>query len=164
MTAFYRALALMIGAYVLGTVATFIAWMVMSRFNANSTNDMRENLFSKFQRMLIRYFDTHQDGKLQSLFTSDLDNIFNAMNNAIFELISQGSLFIGTLIVMFYVNSTMALLTVATTPIILVISFVIMKKVRTYLDRQQDEIGDLNGYINEQINCQKVAITKGGHH
>lgn len=58
----------------------------------------------------------------------------------------------------------MALLTVATTPIILVISFVIMKKVRTYLDRQQDEIGDLNGYINEQINCQKVAITKGGHH
>ena len=161
MTAFYRVLALMIGAYVLGTVATFIAWMVMSRFNANSTNDMRENLFSKFQRMLIRYFDTHQDGKLQSLFTSDLDNIFNAMNNAIFELISQGSLFIGTLIVMFYVNSTMALLMVATTPIILVISFVIMKKARNYLDRQQDEIGDLNGYINEQINGQKVVITNG---
>lgn len=161
MTTFYRALALMTGAYVLGTVATFIAWMVMSRFNANSTNDMRENLFSKFQRMLIRYFDTHQDGKLQSLFTSDLDNIFNAMNNAIFELISQGSLFIGTLIVMFYVNSTMALLTVATTPIILVISFVIMKKARIYLDRQQDDIGDLNGYINEQINGQKVVITNG---
>lgn len=161
MNVFYRALGLMIGAYVLGTVATFVAWMVMSRFNANSTNDMRENLFSKFQRMLIRYFDTHQDGKLLSLFTSDLDNIFNAMNNAIFELISQGSLFFGTLIVMFYVNSTMALMTVATTPIILVISFVIMKKARIYLNRQQDEIGNLNGYINEQINGQKVVITNG---
>ena len=55
----------------------------------------------------------------------------------------------------------MALMTVATTPIILVISFVIMKKARIYLNRQQDEIGNLNGYINEQINGQKVVITNG---
>lgn len=149
----------MMVAYVLGIISIFIAWMVMSRFNAYSTNDMREHLFSKFQRMTIRYFDTHQDGKLLSLFTSDLDNIFNAMNNAIFEIVSQGSLFIGVIIVMFYTNTTMALLTVATTPIILIISLLIMRKARRSLDRQQDEISDLNGYINEQINGQKVIIT-----
>ena len=86
---FYSALWSMLLFYVLSQVAIFIAWMVMSKFNADSTNDMRENLFAKFQRMLVRYFDTHQDGKLLSLFTSDLDNIFNAMNNAIFEIISS---------------------------------------------------------------------------
>lgn len=158
---FYQALSLMIGFYALGIVSTFIAWMVMSKFNADSTNDMRENLFGKFQRMLIKYFDTHQDGKLLSLFTSDLDNIFNAMNNAVFEIISQGTLFIGTIIIMFVVNPMMATMTVATTPFILIISIIIMKKARKYLDKQQDEISDLNGYINEQINGQKVIIANG---
>ena len=161
LSSFYQALGSMVGVYAAGIIASFIAWMVMSKFTANATNDMRENLFAKFQRMLIRYFDTHQDGKLLSLFNSDLDNIFNALNNAIFEIISQSALLIGTIIMMFIVNPTMALFTVATTPFILIISVVIMKKARIYLDKQQDKISDLNGYVNEQINGEKVIITNG---
>ncbi|QGY94462.1 ABC transporter ATP-binding protein [Lactobacillus crispatus] len=161
MNTFYSALWSMFLFYLLSQIAIFIAWMVMSKFNADSTNDMRENLFAKFQRMLVRYFDTHQDGKLLSLFTSDLDNIFNAMNNAIFEIISQGIMFVGTIIVMFTINSTLALTTIATTPFILIISVLLMKKARVYIDKQQDEIGDLNGYITEQINGEKVIITNG---
>ena len=161
LSSFYEALGSMLGVYAAGIIASFIAWMVMSKFTANATNDMRENLFAKFQRMLIRYFDTHQDGKLLSLFNSDLDNIFNALNNAIFEIISQSALLIGTIIMMFIVNPTMALFTVATTPLILIISVVIMKKARVHLDKQQDKISDLNGYVNEQINGEKVIITNG---
>ena len=161
LSSFYQALGSMLGVYAAGIIASFIAWMVMSKFTANATNDMRENLFAKFQRMLIRYFDTHQDGKLLSLFNSDLDNIFNALNNAIFEIISQSALLIGTIIMMFIVNPTMALFTIATTPLILIISVVIMKKARVHLDKQQDKISDLNGYVNEQINGEKVIITNG---
>lgn len=161
MNTFYSALWSMFLFYLLSQIAIFIAWMVMSKFNADSTNDMRENLFAKFQRMLVRYFDTHQDGKLLSLFTSDLDNIFNAMNYAIFEIISQGIMFVGTIIVMFTINSTLAWTTIATTPFILIISVLLMKKARVYIDKQQDEIGDLNGYITEQINGEKVIITNG---
>ena len=161
MNTFYSALWSMFLFYLLSQIAIFIAWIVMSKFNADSTNDMRENLFAKFQRMLVRYFDTHQDGKLLSLFTSDLDNIFNAMNNAIFEIISQGIMFVGTIIVMFTINSTLAWTTIATTPFILIISVLLMKKARVYIDKQQDEIGDLNGYITEQINGEKVIITNG---
>lgn len=161
LNSFYQALVAMLTFYVLSMVAIFIAWMVMSKFNADSTNDMREHLFSKFQKMLIRYFDTHQDGKLLSLFTSDLDNIFNAMNNAIFEVISQGIRFIGTIFIMFMVNVQLALTTIATTPFILIVSVILMKKARIYLDKQQDEIGDLNGYITEQINGEKVIIVNG---
>lgn len=161
MNTFYSALWSMFLFYLLSQIAIFIAWMVMSKFNADSTNDMRENLFAKFQRMLVRYFDTHQDGKLLSLLTSDWDNIFNAMNNAIFEIISQGIMFVGTIIVMFTINSTLAWTTIATTPFILIISVLLMKKARVYIDKQQDEIGDLNGYITEQINDEKVIITNG---
>lgn len=161
MSEFYSALWTMLAFFTLSMVSIFIAWMVMSKFNADSTNDMRENLFSKFQRMLVRYFDTHQDGKLLSLFTSDLDNIFNAMNNAIFEIISQGIRFIGTIIIMYVVDPRLATATIATTPFILIVSVILMKKARIYIDRQQDEISDLNGYINEQINGEKVIITNG---
>ena len=161
LSSFYQSLGSMVSVYAAGIIASFIAWMVMSKFTANATNDMRENLFAKFQRMLIRYFDTHQDGKLLSLFNSDLDNIFNALNNAIFEIISQGALLIGTIIMMFIVNPVMAWFTIATTPFILIISLVIMKKARIYLDKQQDKISDLNGYVNEQINGEKVIITNG---
>ncbi|MFV4956146.1 ABC transporter ATP-binding protein, partial [Lactobacillus delbrueckii] len=147
--------------YAFNSVATYIAWMMMTRFNANANNDMRKGLFGKLQRMTIRYFDTHQDGQILSLFNSDLDNIFNALNNAFFEIISQSFLFVGTIIVMFVINWKLSLSVVATTPLILLLSWIIMKKARVYLDNQQDRVGELNAYINEQLNGENVIITQG---
>lgn len=161
LSGFFEVLALMSGFYVLNSVATFIAWIMMTKFNANANNDMRKGLFGKLQRMTIKYFDTHQDGQILSLFNSDLDNIFNALNNAFSEIISQGFLFFGTIAFMFVLNWKMAIAVVATTPFILVISFIIMKKARVYLDKQQDEIGSLTAYINEQLNGQNVILTQG---
>lgn len=161
MATFYTALKLMALYFLLNVLAQFIAWMIMSKFNADATNGMRKNLFAKLQRMKIRYFDTHQDGKILSLFTSDIDNIFNALNNAVFEIISQGALYIGTLVVMFSINVKLALITVASTPFVLVIALVIMSKARKYLDAQQDEISNLNGYVNEQINGEQVILSNG---
>lgn len=158
---FYQALAWMAGFYVFNSIATYIAWMLMTRFNANANNDMRKGLFGKLQRMTIRYFDTHQDGQILSLFNSDLDNIFNALNNAFFEIISQSLLFVGTIIVMFVINWKLALSVVATTPLILLLSWIIMNKARVYLDNQQDRVGELNAYINEQLNGENVIITQG---
>ena len=74
---FYSALWLMGLYFLLNVVAQFIAWMIMSKFTADATNGMRKNLFVKLEKLKIRYFDTHQDGKILSLFTSDIDNIFN---------------------------------------------------------------------------------------
>ena len=161
LTRFYQALTWMAAFYALNSIATYIAWMMMTRFNANANNDMRKGLFGKLQRMTIRYFDTHQDGQILSLFNSDLDNIFNALNNAFFEIISQSMLFIGTIIVMFAINWKLAISVVITTPLILLLSFIIMKKARVYLDRQQDRVGELNAYINEQLNGENIIITQG---
>lgn len=158
---FYQALKLMLIFFILNAIIMLFTWVITSRFNAHSTNNMRENLFGKLQKMRIKYFDTHQDGKILSLFNSDLDNIFNAMNNAVFEVISQTALFIGTIWMMFRIDVRLALVTVASTPFVVVLSWIIMRKARKYLDAQQDEISNLNGYINEQINGQKVIITNG---
>jgi len=161
LTSFYQAFKLMVMYYLLNALSIFLSWMITSRFNAHSTNNMRKGLYGKLQRLTIKYFDTHQDGKILSLFNSDLDNVFNAMNEAIFEIISQSALFIGTIWIMFSINKTMALVTMASTPLVVGISWLIMRKAKKYLDLQQEEISNLNGYVNEQINGEKVIITNG---
>lgn len=161
MASFYQALFLMGAFFLANAIAQYISWMIMSRFTSDATNGMRKNLFAKLQRMKIKYFDTHQDGKLLSLFTSDIDNILNALNNAIFELISQGALFIGVIIVMLSINVKLALLTMASTPFVVLLALIIMNKARKYLDAQQDEISNLNGYVNEQINGEQVILSNG---
>lgn len=155
----YRFLGLMVSVYAAGIIASLIAWMVVSKFTASVTNDMKEDLFTRFQRILAQYFDTRQDGKLLSLFSSDLDDIFNTLNNATLKIISQDAPLIGTIIMVFIVSPTMAWFTMATTPFILIVSLVIMEKTWIYLDKQQGKISDLNDYINGRTNGGKVTVT-----
>ena len=160
-TPFYNALIAMMICFTLSAGTMFISSFLSSRISAKTSGQMRIGLFGKLQRMTIKYFDTHQDGKILSLFTSDLDNIFNAMSQAIFELLSQAILYIGVIWMMFGQNVKLAWVTMASTPLaILVAGFVIMQA-RKNINKQQEAIGEMNGYINEQINGEKVIITQG---
>lgn len=158
---FYNTLLIYLGLY-LGDAATIlIAGLILARITAFSTGTMRVGLFRKMQRMEVRYFDTHSDGDVLARYTSDLDNIFNAMNQALIEIFLSIAQFIGILIVMFDQNLTMALVTMGSTPIAFIIAAIVVKKAGVAVNHQQDDIGKLNGYINEQITAQKVIITNG---
>lgn len=160
-TPFYNALIAMIVFFALTAITMFISSFISSRISAQASGRMRIGLFGKLQRMTIKYFDTHQDGKILSLFTSDLDNIFNAMNQAIFQLLSQFALFVGIVWMMFNQNTTLAWVTMASTPIAIVVAWFIISRARRFIDAQQDATGAMNGYINEQINGEKIIITQG---
>lgn len=147
--------------YVGDASTIFIASLILARVTAFSTGTMRVGLFRKMQRMKVQYFDTHSDGDILARFTSDLDNIFNAMNQALLEILLAVAQFVGLLIVMFNQNATMAWVTMASTPIALIIAAFVMHKAGVAVNQQQDDIGQLNGYINEQITGQKVLITNG---
>jgi ATP-binding cassette subfamily B multidrug efflux pump len=133
--------------------------MVFSRINALSTNRMRIGLFNKLQKMQIKYFDRHSDGDILSRFTSDLDNIYNAMNQVLSQIVSGSALLIGLLIMMFKKDVQLAWVTVASVPISFILAWIIITKAQKYVNLQQDEVGKLNGYINEKITGQKVIIT-----
>lgn len=147
--------------YVLISISMLISSLIISQVAGRSTGTMRIGLFRKMQRMQISYFDTHSDGDILARYTSDLDNIFNAMNQALFEVINAVVLFAGMLIMMFRQNVTLAWITIATTPIAVIVAAVVIVKAEKYVNRQQDDVGKLNGYINEQITGQKVIITNG---
>ncbi|WP_318765112.1 ABC transporter ATP-binding protein [Lactiplantibacillus carotarum] len=158
---FNHTLIIYILLYVGDASTIFISSLILARVTAYSTGTMRVGLFRKMQRMRVQYFDTHSDGDILARFTSDLDNIFNAMNQALLEVLLAVAQFVGLLIVMFNQNVTMAWVTMASTPVALIIAALVMRKAGTAVNQQQDDIGRLNGYINEQITGQKVLITNG---
>ncbi|MGX7051643.1 ABC transporter ATP-binding protein [Leuconostoc palmae] len=158
---FYHALEAMMLFFLLTAITMLISSFLSSRISAQTSGQMRIGLFRKLQKMTIKYFDTHRDGQILSLFTSDLDNIFNAMNQAIFQLVSQLALFIGVIWMMFNQNIHLALVTMASTPFAIVIAWFVISHARFFINLQQDAIGEMNGYINEQVNGEAIIITQG---
>lgn len=158
---FNRSLLILVALIVLMTVAILIATIVQAVMSPYIINDMRRGLFGKIQRMTIKYFDSHQDGEILSRFTSDLDNISNAMNQAIFQTFTQFCMLIGIAIMMFNQNTRMASVTIMSTPLAIILAIFIIIQARKNINKQQDEVGHINAYINEQINGQKLIITNG---
>ena len=142
-------------------VSSLIYMVLMSRIIAESTNEMRKGLFGKLSRLTVSFFDRHQDGDILSRFTSDLDNILQAFNESLVSVMTNIALYIGLLIVMFAKNITLALITIASTPIAVIMLIVILKLARKYTNLQQKEVGKLNAYMDESISGQKAVIVQG---
>ncbi|GKQ42344.1 multidrug ABC transporter permease [Companilactobacillus sp. RD055328] len=159
MTAFVNVIWSLVLVYVFNTAATFIQSIVLAIMNAKSTNEMRTGLFGKLQKMTVSFFDRHSDGDILSRFTSDLDNIYNAMNQMLQQLMTSIALIIGLLYMMFQKSVQLAWISIASVPVAVILASFIIVKARKYVDLQQNEVGKLNGYMNERITGQKLIIT-----
>ena len=142
-------------------VSSLIYMLLMTHIMAGSTNEMRKGLFGKLSRLTVSFFDRHQDGDILSRFTSDLDNIQQAFNESLVSVLTNIALYIGLIIVMFAKNVTLALITIASTPIAVIMLIVILKLARKYTNLQQKEVGKLNAYMDESISGQKAVIVQG---
>ena len=142
-------------------VSSLIYMLLMTHIMAGSTNEMRKGLFGKLSRLTVSFFDRHQDGDILSRFTSDLDNIQQAFNESLVSVLTNIALYIGLIIVMFAKNITLAFITIASTPIAILMLIVILKLARKYTNLQQKEVGKLNAYMDESISGQKAVIVQG---
>ncbi|WDF82970.1 ABC transporter ATP-binding protein [Lacticaseibacillus pabuli] len=158
MDTFQSDLLIMAVLFILSAIGDASTSFVMSWVGGRSTQEMRNDLFGKMQRMKVGYFDSHSDGDVLARFTSDLDNIFNAMNEAFVQLIYSAAQIIGVLIIMLRMNVPLALVTMSTTPVTILIAAYVIRRANRAIDEQQADIGKLNGYINEQITGQKLII------
>ncbi|WP_462400227.1 ABC transporter ATP-binding protein [Lacticaseibacillus pantheris] len=139
-----------------GATSAILGWV-----SGVATSRMRSDLFAKMQRIGISYYDRTEDGDLLARFTSDLDNIFNAMNQAFINSFYCFGSLIGVLIMMFTSNVMMGFVTIITTPLAVLVSWLVITHASRAVNEQQRAVGALNGYINEQITGQKVIITNG---
>ncbi|HFU4060203.1 TPA: ABC transporter ATP-binding protein [Streptococcus suis] len=148
-------------AYVATVVSTLVYTLLFTRIVAHSTNRMRKGLFGKLERLTVAFFDSHKDGDILSRFTSDLDNIQNAFNQSLTQVVTNIALYIGMVIMMFRQDARLALVTVASTPVALIALVIIIRLSRKYTDKQQAAVSKLNAYMDEKISGQKAIIVQG---
>lgn len=148
-------------AYAATVVASLIYTLLFTRIVAYSTNRMRKGLFGKLERLTVAFFDSHKDGDILSRFTSDLDNIQNAFNQSLTQVVTNIALYIGMVIMMFRQDTRLALVTIASTPVALIALVLIIRLSRKYTDRQQAAVSKLNAYMDEKISGQKAIIVQG---
>ncbi|NQI76969.1 ABC transporter ATP-binding protein [Streptococcus suis] len=148
-------------AYAATVVATLIYTLLFTRIVAHSTNRMRKGLFGKLERLTVAFFDSHKDGDILSRFTSDLDNIQNAFNQSLTQVVTNIALYIGMVIMMFRQDTRLALVTIASTPVALIALVLIIRLSRKYTDKQQAAVSKLNAYMDEKISGQKAIIVQG---
>ena len=148
-------------SFVCLSISSLIYMVLMTRVIAHSTNEMRKGLFGKLSKMTVAFFDRHQDGDILSRFTSDLDNILQALNESMIQVMSNALLYLGLVIIMFVQNARLAWITIASTPVAFLLLVVIVRLARKYTNLQQKEVGRLNAYMDETISGQKAVIVQG---
>jgi len=158
---FHRILVLLGGFFLLSIVGQFVGIFLIAWMSGNASNRMRIDTFKKLEKLAIKFFDTSNDGELLARFTSDMDNIGNALQQYLIQILSNAAMMIGVTIMMFNVNTGMALLTLSIAPFAWAIAVVIVRKAKKYADLRQNSIGELNAYIDEKISGQKMIISNG---
>lgn len=171
---FLESIKLLVVAYMLTAVSYFMYSFLMARTSAKTVRDMRVGLFHKIEELSIRFFDTHSDGDLLSRFVNDMDNISNALTQSFTQALSQVAMLIGVIWMMFSEDETvytfangfelhnlLAWLMVGFAIIAIIGAIFVIRKAQKYVTVQQEKLGDLNGYVDEQISGQKTIIAYG---
>ncbi len=148
---------LMILFYLVNAVFTWGQTYFMANIAQDTVLRLRKDLFEHVQTLSLRYFDTHPHGDLMSRMTNDIDNVSNTLTQSITQLISSVITITGVLIVMLRLNWILALVTIATVPLIFLIVSRVIKRTRKAFKEQQRFLGNVNSLIEEYVSGQKVV-------
>jgi len=144
------------GIYFIGIICAYLQQRIMVGVSQNALVRIRAELFSKIQKLPLKYHDTHTHGDIMSRFTNDLDAVGEMMNNTLPQLFSGTVTLIGTLTLMFVTNWILAVITIVTVPGLVYVAGLLGKQSRKYYLGQQQALGAVNGYIEESVGGQKV--------
>ncbi|WP_010093562.1 ABC transporter ATP-binding protein [Ornithinibacillus scapharcae] len=149
----------LIVVYIFHSVSIFLQSYWMIGIAQNTVYDLRSELFHKFHRLPIAYFDKRQHGELMSRITNDIDNVNNTLNQSVIQVFSSILTLIGTVGVMLYLSPLLTLVTMSIIPVMFIATKWITKRTGPLYKLQQKRLGELNGYVEETIAGQHVVKT-----
>ena len=155
-SAYISIIGIMISVYICGCFCTFIYQRIMLKISTTTLLRIRTDLFNKMESLPIRYFDKHTHGELMSLYTNDTDAIREMLSNSVANFIGSSISLVGTFISMIRLSWMLTIIVVIMFVIIIrVIGFIGSRSSKGFI-AQQKALGDVNGYIEEMIDGQKV--------
>lgn len=143
--------------YLLGAVSTYVYQRIMVNISTTTLFRIRTDLFNKMESLPIRYFDKHTHGELMSLYTNDADAIREMLSNSVAQFISSSITVVSVFSIMVIYSWQLTILVIAMLFIIIKVIGVIGKNSSKGFKDQQSALGNVNGYIEELIEGQKVV-------
>lgn len=153
---FIRILMILGIIYLVGAFSTFLYARLMVTISTGTMKRIRTDLFNHIQTLPIAYFDTHTHGEIMSRFTNDTDTLREMLSNSIPQFISSALTLIGVLTMMLVLSPLLTTLVFLIVLLMLVAIKIIGSKSAFHFKKQQAAIGEVNGYIEEMIEGQKV--------
>lgn len=148
--------------YLFSAICTFIQSICMTEVANNFARSLRTRISVKINKLPLSYFDRHQSGDTLSRVTNDVDTIAQTMNQSLGSLVSNITLFLGSIIMMFYTNWIMALTAIGSSLLGFMSMFAVLAKSQKYFVAKQEELGNLNGHIEEVYSGLNVVKAYNG--
>ena len=144
--------------YLINIFSTYYQNSVMIKISQRVSAKIRKELFISFQKLPLKYFDNNSSGDLMSRLTNDVDNINTTLSQSVTQLFSGIINIIGMFIAMILLSPILTLIGMITIPLTFISTKILAKKTQGFFVKQQRELGNLNGYIEEMVSGQKVVL------
>ncbi|WP_442852748.1 ABC transporter ATP-binding protein [Bacillus sp. MB2021] len=160
--AVYDVAIFLVFLYGLGYIFNYVQGFIMATVTQRISKQLRRDISGKINRLPLSYFDNTTTGDVLSRVTNDVDMVGQTMNQSVSSLITAITMFIGSLIMMFYTNWIMAIAAILSTFIGFASMGMIISKSQKYFAQQQQELGKLNGHIEEIYSGHNVVKAYNG--
>lgn len=149
-------LAALVGLYLISQFFSFLQGFHMAKVTANVMREIRSDIDGKMHRLKLNYYDTHTYGDILSVITNDVDTINNTVSQNLTSIVTQVITAIGTLLMMLAISPKLTIIPIIMVPLSLLSAAGVMKSSGRHYEKQQQLLGQLNGYIEEMYNGQQV--------
>ena len=135
----------------LSEIGSYGSNFFMTRTVQRSIHDLRHDLSHKINKIPVSYFDKHKFGDMLGRFTSDVETVSNALQQSFLQVINEVLTLIMVVAMVLYLNLQLGLFVIATIPITYFSASYLLKKSQPYFKRQADVLGDMNGFVQENL-------------
>ncbi|WP_018142930.1 ABC transporter ATP-binding protein [Alloscardovia criceti] len=149
-------LGVMAVVFAAGVIANLIYARLLVKIEQSTLKKLRDEMFEHMQKLPIRFFDTHQHGDMMSYYTNDTDVLRQAISQSLPAIFSSSISMLAALVAMFILSVPFALGVIAYTAIVFIVIRYLATTSGHFFVKQQKALGDINGFIEEAINGQKV--------
>ena len=160
--AIWRVVILLIGLYILSAIFRYIQTWLMTQVTQTVTFRMRRQLSEKINRLPLSYFDKQTYGEVLSRVTNDVDTISQTLNQSLSQIVSSTVMVLGILVMMFSISWQMSLVALLVLPLAGGVVTLIAKSSQKQFLRQQTQLGELNGHIEEMYGGHQVMRVFNG--
>lgn len=151
------ALLSLAGTYAIGILCAYAYNRIMVTVSQGTMRNLRTELFERMESLPIRYFDTHAHGDIMSVYTNDVDTLRQLISQSIPQVLHSLVTIVTSFISMLILDIPLTVLTVAMVGVMMLVTTKIAGKSAAYFEKQQRDLGAVNGYIEERMDGQKVV-------